>query len=109
MKDYYKYYVNLSKGEIIAVCRYAGQIVKSVAHCHPDDEFDLDKGKAVAKAKCEVKVGQIKVRNATDKYRAAAKAADDAEEKYRAMKQYYIDSVDFLDDAIIALDKYKVD
>ena len=109
MKEHYKYYVNLPKGEVIAVCHYAGQTVKSVAHCHPTDEFDLDKGKAVAKAKCEVKVGRIKVRNATNKYRAAAKAADEANRKYNDMKQYYIDSVDFLDDAIIALDKYKVD
>lgn len=109
MKDHYKYYVNLSKGEVIAVCHYAGQTVKSVAHCHPTDEFDIDKGKEIAKAKCEVKVGQIKVRNATIKFRAAAKAADEADRKYNKMKQYFIDSTDFLDNAVMALNKYKVD
>lgn len=109
MKEHYKYYVNLSKGEVIAVCHYAGQTVKSVAHCHPTDEFDLDKGKAVAKAKCEVKVGQIRVRNATKKYCTALSAAAKAQKRYEDMKQYYIDAVDFFDDAVIALDKYKVD
>lgn len=109
MKDHYKYYVNSSKGEVIAVCRYAGQNIRSIAKCHPDDEFNVERGKAIAKAKCEVKVGQIKVRNATNKYYVAAKAADEAQRRYNAMKQYYIDSVDFLDDAIMVLNKYKVD
>ena len=87
MKDYYKYYINLPKGEVIAVCHYAGRTVKSVAHCHPDDNFDLERGKKVAKAKCEIKIGQIKVRNATEKFRTAAKAADEADRKYNDMKQ----------------------
>lgn len=109
MKEHYKYYVNLSKGEVIAVCRYAGRNIRSIAKCHPDDEFDVERGKAVAKAKCEIKVGQIRVRNATKKYCTALSAAAEAQKRYEDMKQYYIDAVDLLDDAVIELDKYKVD
>ncbi len=107
MKDYYKYYINLSKGEVVAVCRYAGKNIRSVAKCHPDDNFDPEKGKKIARAKCEVKVGQIKMKNATYKFREAAKAADEADKRYDEMKQYYIDSVDFLEDAVAELVKCK--
>lgn len=96
----YNIYVDGKNRAVIAVCRYAGRNVRGVAKCSPDDEFNLDYGTRLAIARCEEKVARIKIRNASTKYLAAAKAADEAEKRFSEMKQYYMDSVDQLDNAI---------
>lgn len=95
----YNFYIDEKNSSVIAVCRYAGRSVRAVAKCSPDDTFDIEFGKKLAKARCEVKVAKMKIQNATVKYREAAKAADEAQRKYDKMKDYYIDSVDQLDNA----------
>lgn len=96
----YNIYVDGKNRAVIAVCRYAGRNVRGVAKCSPDDEFNLDYGTRLAIARCEEKIARIKIRNASTKYLAAAKAADEAEKRFSEMKQYYMDSVDQLDNAI---------
>lgn len=96
----YNIYTDEKNRAVIAVCRYAGRSVRGVAKCSPDDEFDLDYGTRLAIARCEEKIARIKIRNASIKYLAAAKAADEAEKRFSEMKQYYMDSVDQLDNAI---------
>ena len=41
----YKYYTD-NKSIVVALSSYAGKPVKGVAKCNPDDQFDLDDGKA---------------------------------------------------------------
>lgn len=95
----YKIYTDEKNRAVIAVCRYAGQEVKAMAKCAPEDEFNLETGTKLAIARCEWKVAKIKLRNAGKKYLEAAKAADEAQRAFDKMKDYYMDSVDQLDEA----------
>ena len=106
MKDkqnFYNFYIDEKNKTVIAVCRYAGRNVRATAKCHDSDVFDIEFGKRLAQARCEVKVAKIKIGNASAKYCESAKAADAAHQRFAAMKEYYIDSVDQYDDACIAV------
>ena len=108
MKDkqnFYNFYIDEKNKTVVAVCRYAGRNVRATAKCHDNDVFDIEFGKRLAQARCEVKVAKIKIRNASVKYCEAAKAADKAHQRFLAMKEYYIDSVDQYDDAVIIVEE----
>ena len=99
MKNVYKTYVDEKNRKVIAVCRYAGRNVRAVATCSPEDTFNKAYGMALAIARCEFKVAKIKLQNATERYMVAAKEADNAAKRYDKMKDYYMDSVDQLEEA----------
>ena len=105
---FYKFYVNEDKGEVIAVTRYGGRAIKGIAKCSPEDIFNLELGKRIAVARAERKVAKAKLRNASVKYCEAAAAADAAVKRYEKMKQYYIDSVDQLDETTEILSSLEI-
>ena len=104
--DQYKFYKfkNENGGTTIsAVSTYAGRTVKGYAKCDPRDNFDIEKGKELAAARCNLKVAEKRLNHASDKYMKASRAADEAIRYFEKMKQYYIDSVDQVDDAVAEL------
>lgn len=102
-KANYTIYTDEKNRQVIAVCRYAGRKVRAVAKCAPEDTFDIEIGTELAIARCEWKVAKLKLQNAGACYMAAAKAADEATIKLGKMKDYYMDSVDQLDEAGAAM------
>ena len=104
MKNNYKIYVDEKNKTVIAVCRYAGRNIRAVAKCSPEDIFDIDFGTKLAKARCDVKVAKIKIKNASAAYLKASVAADETQRQYDNMKNYYMDSVDQFDEAYVAVD-----
>lgn len=107
MKDYYKYYVNLAKGEVIAVCRYAGRFVKGKAKCAPGDNFDPELGKTLARARAEVKVYNIKMKNANKKWAVASRALAEAKRQYNKADNYLWDASEQLNRA--EMDLYEIE
>lgn len=100
--DKYKYYQfkNSNGGTTItAMSTYGGRPVKGYAKCDPRDEFNLEKGKELAAARCNMKVANKRVARASQKYLEAAQAATEAAAHFEAMKQYYMDAVDQADEA----------
>lgn len=98
----YKYYqFKNEKGgiTIVATSSYGGKTVKGYAKCDPRDEFDIEKGKALAAARCNLKVAQKRQMRASEKYFESAKLADEAVRRFADMKQYYMDAVDRVDEA----------
>lgn len=91
----YKYVVT-PDNEVIAISTYAGQTVKGVAKCHPNDQFDLEFGKRLAAARCEVKVCRKRLKRALQLEEEAYKAQERAEERLLKMGCY-------VDDANMAL------
>lgn len=55
--------------EVIAISHYAGQTIKGVAKCSPNDEFDLEYGKRLAAARCNQKVCEKRAVTLIDKVR----------------------------------------
>lgn len=101
--DKYRFFVAEKDGkpyQVIAVSTYAGKEVRGVAKCDPRDEFNLDFGKELAAARCALKIAEKRRARATVEYRKAAAAADEAVLRFNEMKQYFMDSVDQLDEAI---------
>ena len=47
-----KYQFYSFNNTIIALSHYKGKIIKGIAKCHPDDEFNLEKGKELAMVRC---------------------------------------------------------
>lgn len=98
MKKYnYRYYSAPNK--IIAVSSFAGKPVRGVAKCAPGDEFDIEKGKELAAARCSLKVAEKRKIRATEKYIEASAAVVEAQQKLAHMRDYFIDASDRLDEA----------
>ena len=89
--DKYTFYT--TKNKVIAVSTYAGKVVRGVAKCDPRDEFDLEKGKELAAARCGEKIAAKRLKNASKKYKEALEIKEIAERKVNKMIMYKIDSV----------------
>lgn len=52
---------------IAAVSSFAGKPVKGYADCHPNDEFDVEYGQALAAARCAEKIAAKRCKRAYNK------------------------------------------
>ena len=64
-KFQYKYHVDEEKGVVVALSTFAKRPVRGVARCDPKDTFDVETGKKLAGARCNVKVAEKRVQRAT--------------------------------------------
>lgn len=64
--------------KVIAVSSFAGQTVRGVAKCAPNDEFDLEYGKRLAAARCVAKIADKRMNRAEIKVNMAFAAVDTA-------------------------------
>lgn len=105
MYDVNKYKYFTTKNQVIAVSTYAGKIVRAVAKCDPRDEYDLEKGKALAAARLSVKVSKKRRKNAEAKLAEAERNVAIA--KYRKMKMnsYLLDAIEELNTETEALER----
>lgn len=86
------YRVYETPNRVIAVSSFAGQTVRGVAKCNPADEFDSEKGTALATARCGVKIAEKRVK------RAYAKV-DEAKAQVYAAIAYMSDMLQYQADA----------
>lgn len=99
----YRFYDNGSK--VVAVSSYAGRPVRGVAKCDPRDDFNLEKGRELAKARCDVKIAQKRAERSNKCYNEAVQALHSAEKKVDQMQDYFDDSHEALLDAELYLEK----
>ena len=71
--------------KVIAVSSFAGQTVRGVAKCAPNDEFDLEYGQALAAARCAEKIARKRKARATRLLKHA--------KEQLAMAQKYVDDM----------------
>lgn len=88
----YKFY--FGNGKVIAVSTYAGRIVKGVAKCDPSDNFDIEKGKQLAAARCNAKVAAKRVKRAQSELEKAVNEFSKINSKVSAMNDYFIDAIE---------------
>lgn len=100
----YKYYTD-GNNKIVAVSSYAGKSVRGVAKCDPRDTFDIEKGKALAAARCSVRVAEKRNRRATHEFYKAVQALNAAQDRVDRMREYMEDSIDQLGAELMNLDK----
>ena len=61
------YRIYETPNKVIAVSSFAGQTVRGVAKCNPADEFDPEKGTALAIARCDTKIAEKRMKRACSK------------------------------------------
>ena len=92
MFDRYNYVVVPEKKKVVAYSTYAGQSVRGVAKCAPDDEFDVEFGKKLAAARCNVKVARKRLKRALE-------MRDVAWDEYLKAEDQLMKEEDYVDDA----------
>lgn len=93
----YRFYTNGNK--VVAVSTYAGRTVRGVAKCAENDNFDLDKGRELAAARCAEKVAIKRFHRAAIKLDEAEEALMKARAYYDRMEDYYNDADEMLEEA----------
>lgn len=78
--------------KVICISTYAKKVVKGIAKCSPNDEFDLEFGKELAKLRCDVKIADKRANRAAEKYIEAEDNLYEANQYFCNMKDYYFDS-----------------
>lgn len=93
----YNFYNNGQK--VIAVSSYAGRTVRGVARCAENDEFDLEKGQALASARCNLKIAEKRQKRAERKFLEAKEMEEKAKAHTKEMRKYFRDSNIALEEA----------
>lgn len=101
MFDRYNYVVVPKKKKVVAYSTYAGQSVRGVAKCAPEDEFDVEFGKKLAAARCNVKVARKRLKRALE-------MRDVAWEEYLKAEDQLMKEEDYVDDANSALTEAEI-
>lgn len=78
---------------VVATSTYAGKTVRGVARCHPNDEFDIDKGIQLAVYRCNLKVADKRQARAYRKVKEAKLALYEAQVFLDKMLDYRAQSV----------------
>ena len=83
MKNKYTYSVN--GNTVYCIKHYAGRPVRGIAKCDPFDSFNLDDGKDLSRARCDVRIAEKrlkmknkKVERAIEELQIAIKNAENA-------------------------------
>ena len=77
---------------VVAVSTFAGKPVKAHADCHPNDEFDLEYGQALAAARCAEKIAAKRCKRAYNKVDEATAQFNAAMNHLQKMMQYEADA-----------------
>lgn len=91
--------------KIIAASTYAKKTVRGVAICDANDEFDFEKGKKLAAARCAVKVAEKRLNRATTMVEDAVDKLDIASSYYDRMCEYRADALEERNKAFESLDR----
>ena len=86
------YRIYETPNKVIAVSSFAGQTVRGVAKCNPADEFDVEKGAALAAARCGLKIAEKRVKRAYSKVDEAKANVDAAIKHLSEMLKYQSDA-----------------
>lgn len=78
---------------VVATSTYAGKTVRGVARCHPNDEFDIDKGIKLAVYRCNLKVADKRQARACRKVKETKLALYEAQVFLDKMLDYRAQSV----------------
>ena len=65
-EDGHKYKFVVTDKKVIAISTFAKQHVRGVAVCAPDDKFDEETGKKLARLRCAAKIAEKRLKEATN-------------------------------------------
>lgn len=99
-----KYIYNIAENKVVCVSHFAGKAVRGIAKCDPTcDTFDVESGKELSRARCDVKVSAKRVKRANQKVEEASNAYEYAKKRLEKMLEYANDANAELNNAILHL------
>ncbi len=69
----YKYKIDAEHKTIVAMSTFAGRTVAGVARCAEEDTFDIEAGKKLAAARCNLKIAEKRMKYAENCHAEAVK------------------------------------
>lgn len=87
----YNFYDN-GKNTVVCVSSYAGKKVRATAKCSPNDEFNYETGRLLAKGKVDAKIAEKRQKRAYAKVMKAHEEVDKAIQHLDDMQLYYANS-----------------
>lgn len=103
----YRYYAFDNK--IICISSYCNKDVKAYARCSPEDTFNFEVGRDLARARCDYKIALKRMKRAKTEHAAATKAVKSALEYQERMQGYYANAATEFEKAATALEKLEDD
>lgn len=100
----YQYYTD-SNNTVHCISHYAGKPVRATAKCAPEDKFDFEIGKALAKCRVDIKVAERRLKRAHDKYAEVTKMLEYYTQQLVLMDCYVEDSENALKELVCSYDK----
>lgn len=92
--------------KVICLSTYAKKVVKGIAKCSPNDEFDIEIGRKLAQLRCDEKVCDKRAMRALDRYIEAEYALFEAQEHFNNMRNYYLEAERKHDEVVEELKKF---
>lgn len=93
--------------KVIVLSKYAGKDVRGIAKCSPNDEFNADVGRNLAKLRCDEKVAWKRLQRAQRKVAEAREELRVANEFFDQMNDYLQRSIIEYDEAVSSLGNYE--
>jgi hypothetical protein len=90
----YKYVIDEEHRTVVCLSSFAGQTVRGVARCSPNDVWDVDIGKMWAEARCAAKIAHKRLRRAEDMVKGTTEGLRYFTEQVAKYKQYETDALD---------------
>lgn len=87
-----KYRFEVVGDAVVAHSTYAGKEVVGTAHCAEVDEFDMETGKGIAAARCNVKVCEKRVKRAKSNVAKLTAEMQELSKKLAAQLEYLEDA-----------------
>ena len=81
------------KREIVAVSSYAGKTVKAKAVCNPDDNYNEEIGKEIARLRCAIKIDEKRAKRAKKEKDTLFKAEAELAKKLLKNSTYVTESI----------------
>lgn len=90
----YKYVINEEKRTVVALSSFAGQVVRGVARCAPNDVWDVEAGKRLAEARCSAKIAHKRLKRAEDIVNGCRQGLQYYTEQVAKYEQYELDAIE---------------
>jgi hypothetical protein len=86
-----KYNFYVSENKVVCTTTFMGKTIRGIAKCNPEyDEFDVEKGKSLALARCEAKLATKRLKRAHEKYNMLKAFIDDLSVELEDLHSYRV-------------------
>lgn len=105
----YNFYYNTGNGTVVCTTTYKGHIVRGIAKCSPEDNFDVETGKRLAYLRCKYKFAKKKLKHAKKVYNEAVIANARAKNNFEKAREFMCDSSIQLENINYELTDFEMD